>query len=96
MKTHLIKWILLGYFLAIFQLNNNFACSCPFYIENFCGIVNEGHVIVRAIVLDSAENDRDADRLIKVLDNLNQVIHNDTATLYGADGLNCGERFGSF
>lgn len=72
------------------------ACSCRYYIEHFCGIVNENHTIVRAVVLDSAENDRDADRLIKVLDNLNQVIPNDTVTLYGADGLNCGENLHLF
>lgn len=93
MKTHLKKWTLLGCLLTFIQLNVIYACQCPIWIEYFCGIVNERHIIVRAEIIDSLRFDM---KTMRILDNLNKEIESNEVILWGQDGVNCGENLDLF
>ena len=54
----------------------------------FCTSVNEDHNIIRAVVLDHPD---DQSIKVKVVENLNNEITEDTIVILGQDGVNCGE-----
>ena len=94
MKTVSRLFIVIGF--AFLLSHSTRACSCPFYIEHFCGIVNESHMIVRVQMMDTLPGFGYERRQIKILEELNKTISKDTVILIGQDGLNCGELLHQF
>lgn len=91
-QNYLLKVTLILALNLCYSLNST-ACSCWPYVEHFCSIVNDGHYIVRATITDSISYEK---RTVKLLDNINFEIQEETFTLLGQDGLNCGEYLGQF
>lgn len=80
---------LILFFIILIQ-NFSTACSCYPYEPVFCRIVGPGLNVVSVVVLDQPTIDSSTMR-VKVLENLNKTIVEDTITIIGQDGLNCGE-----
>jgi len=89
---HRLKIILIFAFTFVYHSNST-ACTCWPYVEHFCGIVNNGNYIVRATITENISEER---RKVKLLDNLNLEIQEETFTLLGQDGGNCGELLAQF
>lgn len=78
-------------FTILFQ-NMGMACRCD-TTPAFCKVVNENHKIIRGIVIDQPEIEF---MRIKVIENINNEITEDTIIVFGQDGVNCGELLWQF
>lgn len=91
-KSTFRKIQLLLFFVIAFQ-NFGMACDCWPYEPVFCRNVSEGSTIVRAVVINHSGPSY---MEVVVLENINQEVEEDTITIFGQDGLNCGENLGQF
>jgi hypothetical protein len=64
------------------------ACDCG-YESVFCRNVYEAHNIIMAVVTDKLEDIRIME--VQLLENIYKEISEETITIYGQDGGNCGE-----
>lgn len=78
-------------FICLIQ-NLLLACNCP-YEPIFCEAITQSDNVIRAIVKDHPNH---YSMTVEVIDNLNQEIAEDSITVVGHDGINCGQALGIF
>ncbi len=74
--------------LSLQQLSS--ACSCYPYESVFCNIVNQGHHVVSAVVLNEPTTYTYL-MDVRIINKLHNTMGEDTITVLGQDGVNCGE-----
>ena len=95
MKNSLFFNLCLSISLVLLSVAISLACSCvwPIPAEHFCRSVNESDHIVLAVVTAKSE---EYEMEVKVIDNLNLQTSEDTISILGQDGFNCGEWLNDF
>jgi len=91
-NAFLNKLSLILFFSLTFQ-SFAIACSCFPYEPVFCRIAHTGHNIVRATVISHPDFNL---MEIKIIEDINNEITEDTVMVLGQDGLNCGESLNQF
>ncbi len=69
------------------------ACSCWPYESVFCRSVTPWHNVVSVVVTEHLEFHL---MEVKIIENINEEIAEDTIVIYGQDGLTCGELLNQF
>ncbi len=92
--SSIYKSIIFALLTTLIQ-NTGIACHCFPYEPVFCKNTTEYHNIIMAVVTQNPAPDYHLME-VKILENFNNGINEDTIIVLGQDGLNCGELLGQF